>query len=514
MQKLISISLLSSLCMISCISEREAPKNRPAADMDSVEDLKALPDSAVDEPDSLPDMKMADMGACGDNLDEKPCALQQGVCAGAKARCAAPTPTNTLACTPDDLLTHDALYRADNSEAWLCDGKDNDCDGQIDEACCTAAPYPEAYQWPADSLAADLVLRSDNQGYLAAISQYLRNAQGDFVADLKVYSLDLQGRPQGVGTQITPATSPEASIDLVPITQDETLIFYSRDDGAAGGRYVVTLDGTGKLKGSPKRIDMNNGRLYATYDPTNEKIFLLFEEPGSTFDKSDWSGCVSTLESLDACISQKFKLLKDQPDEAEPSLAVNAAGKWLLAWADKTEEKLAWQTLDPLPAPGSSLDPGLKQEVRAKLIPAERSLRSRHIAITVDQDELSLWYPDHNIIGASMMRLVPGQSPQTITEPKSNAALLSPSVQRTNDGRYLIAFINAQGSDPARWSIASSAGERAQNFALIEGAFPGGALAFAPKGALLLAGKLTNDGNNIQAQSMLLSHNGVPICAP
>ena len=62
-----------------------------------------------------------------------PCALQAGVCAGALAVCAGAA--GFAACEPE---AYGPLFHVDET-ADHCDGADNDCDGQTDEAC-SAAP--------------------------------------------------------------------------------------------------------------------------------------------------------------------------------------------------------------------------------------------------------------------------------------------------------------------------------------------------------------------------------------
>jgi hypothetical protein len=69
--------------------------------------------------------------AIDDGLAPSPCALQAGVCAGRTRRCGGEA--GFLDCTPDD---YGPLYRVDETgAAGACDGRDNDCDGRVDEGC-------------------------------------------------------------------------------------------------------------------------------------------------------------------------------------------------------------------------------------------------------------------------------------------------------------------------------------------------------------------------------------------
>ena len=76
-------------------------------------------------------------GQIDDALTAPPCAEQDGVCKGALRRCGGGA--GWLACTDGDLQLAaqgvGSIYQADET---LCDGKDNDCDGTVDEGCaCT-----------------------------------------------------------------------------------------------------------------------------------------------------------------------------------------------------------------------------------------------------------------------------------------------------------------------------------------------------------------------------------------
>ncbi|MBM4318771.1 MAG: hypothetical protein FJ125_02165 [Deltaproteobacteria bacterium] len=68
-------------------------------------------------------------GSVDEELAAPPCALQQGVCAGATQRCGGAT--GWLACTPE---SYGPRWVA-NETFLFCDGLDNDCDGQFDEEC-------------------------------------------------------------------------------------------------------------------------------------------------------------------------------------------------------------------------------------------------------------------------------------------------------------------------------------------------------------------------------------------
>ncbi len=72
---------------------------------------------------------------CDGRIDEcvepKSCDLQQGVCSGA----------STVECSNDSYERcgkneYGEDYRQRDDEGWLCDGRDNDCDGTTDEWCC------------------------------------------------------------------------------------------------------------------------------------------------------------------------------------------------------------------------------------------------------------------------------------------------------------------------------------------------------------------------------------------
>ncbi|MFH1530846.1 MAG: DUF4159 domain-containing protein [Pseudomonadota bacterium] len=63
----------------------------------------------------------------------EPCESQAGVCLGAvKPASSCIDGISWLPCTSQDYLAHSELYEADDEES--CDGKDNDCDGDVDES--------------------------------------------------------------------------------------------------------------------------------------------------------------------------------------------------------------------------------------------------------------------------------------------------------------------------------------------------------------------------------------------
>ncbi len=67
-------------------------------------------------------------GKIDDGLVGRSCPKKQGVCAGLRYRCAGKA--GWVGCTTSDYKKYNALYE---EEETSCDGKDNDCDGQVDE---------------------------------------------------------------------------------------------------------------------------------------------------------------------------------------------------------------------------------------------------------------------------------------------------------------------------------------------------------------------------------------------
>ncbi len=75
---------------------------------------------------------------CDGDIDELPkldCEVQLGVCQGAVSSCQGQSDYSEQ-CGEADYSEHALEYSPDAYEALLCDGKDNDCDGAVDEACC------------------------------------------------------------------------------------------------------------------------------------------------------------------------------------------------------------------------------------------------------------------------------------------------------------------------------------------------------------------------------------------
>ncbi|MEM9069116.1 MAG: MopE-related protein [Myxococcota bacterium] len=75
-------------------------------------------------------------GASDDNLVLPPCALTEGVCAGTTQACGGAA--GLIACVPADYGPDYVDVEDGAVEEGVCDGLDNDCDGEIDEGCTTA----------------------------------------------------------------------------------------------------------------------------------------------------------------------------------------------------------------------------------------------------------------------------------------------------------------------------------------------------------------------------------------
>ncbi len=85
-----------------------------------------------------------------EKLVPSPCERRLGVCLGAVKRCGGVR--GWLPCTTEDYQRAEPSYVAENAEGKdHCDGKDNDCDGQIDEGCsgsCVTGSVKTCYSGP------------------------------------------------------------------------------------------------------------------------------------------------------------------------------------------------------------------------------------------------------------------------------------------------------------------------------------------------------------------------------
>ncbi len=125
------------------------------------EQPEGMVDNAEDCDDSNPDVHPDAEEICNgrdDNCDgsedveaevsARDCELQAGVCEGASVSSCDETGEAYMTCGVDQ---YGEGYVESDDEGWRCDGADNDCDGEVDEACCEDGASPESVQVGGDS---------------------------------------------------------------------------------------------------------------------------------------------------------------------------------------------------------------------------------------------------------------------------------------------------------------------------------------------------------------------------
>lgn len=195
-------------------------------------------------------------GDANDSVVAANCGKQKGICQGATIATCNASGSDYATCGSNE---YGSDYRQANDEAWRCDNTDNDCDGKVDEACCSAGttPSPTTVKKPDDAVRFTAIVPA--VGGAPAGAEYL--VAWAFSGAARLQHVDASGSAVKTSEKIEYSAEPRG-MSLVP-TSGGYALAVARETANQWTFRVYRLKSDLSQKGSHTQIEASTSDMIA-----------------------------------------------------------------------------------------------------------------------------------------------------------------------------------------------------------------------------------------------------------